>query len=475
MDLSSLCVTTKTYHDVVHGYIGLTMFALQIIDTLIFQRLANLKQLGPCRFVYPNAVHTRYEHSIGTYHLAGELMSTIAGLDNQADIDSYLITVPELHHYFSTLNITNTPNKMNHLLTPYVRELVKIAALCHDIGHGPFSHLFDDIFLPAVDSSDNPNKSHEARSNTLIEMVIKQNPNLSNVHDDDIKFIQSLINPEAHHSGFIYQIVSNTLNGLDVDKIDYLQRDIKMVDFQAKLDATRMIKYIRVIDNCIVYPKQSIDDIENLFRTRHRMYKNVYNHKTVSAVQSIIIEIMLELNKIMDIANSINDMNKFITLNDNTILECVNVIDKMHTTLTPLQQEVYNKVKVLLHKIYTRQFNSVIHTITSKNKLDVDKLIESVRSVNTNPKVQFNNILVSQHKVGFLSGKKPNPFDTIYFYDSKNPNKIVGTIEAFCKSKPVLSSTGTHQEYVTILFYKDRNELEIIDELKYLFKNVCID
>lgn len=443
-----ICSTVKIYHDMVHGYIGLSKFALEIINTSIFQRLASLKQLGPCRYIYSNAVHTRYEHSIGTYYLAGELMTTIANLDNQDEIDEWLRNIPELQNYYERESISK------NLLTPYVRELVKIAGLCHDIGHGPFSHLFDDEFLEVTKEHDNPNRHHEVRSNLLIEMVIQQNPKLKFVELDEIEFIKSLINPlissTSDQNGFIYQIISNNLNGIDVDKFDYLQRDIKMVDFQAKLDVSRLIKHIRIIDNMIVYPIDSADDIENLFRTRYRMYKNIYNHPHVTAVQSIIINIMTELDKIMNLSGSINEMEKFITLNDNTILECVNIISKLHLEKAYFTEE-QQKVAILLNKLYENKFYTVLHTTVSRSKIDPEKMLKS-----SGIEVELlQHITYSQNKVGFLSGNKSNPFNTIYFYDYSDPYKIIGTIESLSKSIPVLSSTNTHQEYITTFFYTD--------------------
>lgn len=452
---NKLTKISKIIHDNIHGYIGLSNFALHVINTKIFQRLANLKQLGPCRYIYPNAIHTRYEHSIGTYYLTGELISTIANLDNQDQIDSYLKTIPELQHYYKKHNITS------NLLTPYVRELVKIAGLCHDIGHGPFSHLFDDVFLSKVFSF-HVNISHEQRSNKLVEMIIKNNQQLNEiVSTQDIEFINSIISPNKSQTGFIYQIVSNNVNGLDVDKFDYLERDIKTVNYSAKIETTMLIKYIKVIDNNIVYPIQSLSEIENLFRTRHKMYRDVYLHHYVTSVEHLITEIMIELNNIMDLSNSVFDMNHFITLNDNTITECPHIISKLHVKLTPEQQQSHEKILLLLEKLNTLNFCSFISKFTTREKINSETL-ENIKQVVLN---KFNlNIFCVSHKIGFLSGSKPNPFETIYFFDPDDSDNIKFTLNDKKISLPVLSSTKSHQEIVNKFYCtKNINFLQLVE------------
>jgi HD superfamily phosphohydrolase len=180
---------TKTIYDNIHGYIIIKNLALRIIDTPEFQRLRNIKQLGTAHYVFPGAIHTRFEHSIGVYHLAGLLL------------DKLKISQPELK------------------LSDRQIELVKIGGLVHDLGHGPFSHMFDDDFIGKM----RPNskyKKHEYRSIAMLKHII--NKYNIDINKEEVEFITSLIMPKEDDVGYIYQIISNKVNSIDVDKFDYI-------------------------------------------------------------------------------------------------------------------------------------------------------------------------------------------------------------------------------------------------------------
>src|SRR5437764_5498624 len=145
----------------IRGNIKVSPLALKIIDTPEFQRLRNIKQLGVCQYVFPAATHTRFEHSIGTYYITSKMVEKLQ--------KSY----PD--------KIYNIPDIGQSQLTDFVCELIKLAGLCHDIGHGPFSHVFDELLS---------NNHHETRSCLIIEKICQRELQLSTHH---IKFIQSII------------------------------------------------------------------------------------------------------------------------------------------------------------------------------------------------------------------------------------------------------------------------------------------
>lgn len=462
---STLCSVCKNIHDAIHGFIPLTLFACKVIDNPIFQRLRKLKQLGTCNYVYHNAVHTRFEHSIGTYHLAGRILTRIASITDPKEIDTYLSEIPELKAYY-----TRTYDNAVHILDNYVQELIKIAALCHDIGHGPFSHVFDDVFIIEMKKQNSTFATHEARSGALLEKLIKSDPILSKiVMTDEIQFMKNLINPTKQNTGFIYQIVSNSLNGLDVDKYDYLTRDSFSLNIKSGFEFQRLIDHVLIIDNNICYPEQATTDIYNLYVTRHSLHRRVYSHKGVISAQYMIVELMINLDPILKISEAIEDLDKFIILNDDYILESTNILSSVHL-LPQFSKNISNAKKILAllnsHKLYL-----CIGWHISKNSIDVDvdKLFNYV--------IDKTDVLVFQNKIGFVSGNKSNPLDNIFVFKTKDVFGMSPNIKSVkCnKDNITLVMPTIHQEYITMIFYKQREETNIIDEMKQTFKEFTCD
>ena len=444
----------KKIYDCVHGFIYLSKFATMIIDNKYFQRLRDLKQLGTCVYVYPNANHSRFEHSLGTYHVASKLLEK---LPNQVDknVDEYLGSINELKKYYKKMY-----NDEFHPLDLYVCELIKIAALCHDLGHGPFSHVFDDVFLPRVGMDKQINSTHEERSGLILRKIINDNQLLNSIVDEnEIQFMINLINPQNNHTGFIYQIVSNNLTSLDVDKFDYLQRDIYSLNFNAKISAHTMVEQVKIIDNNFVYPEQSANDIIDLFTTRHRLHTQVYCHKVTISTQIIMVEIFMLLDKILGLSSSINDVDKFCNMTEGYILNSIKILETKKELLNSSEQEKLTKAKNLLDNLESRQLYPMIYHFVSKKKVNLDEYFKDFDDK--------DNILVFQNKVGFVSGNKPNPLDSIYLYKTKNVNKS-NKLTWYKKNKEEISLIipNLYQEYIIIIYYKVKSNVERINELQ---------
>lgn len=207
----------KIIHDPVHGAIRVSDEILRIIDTPQFQRLRGIKQLGFANLVYPGANHTRYEHSIGTMHLARILADKLR----------------------------------------YGKEVV-ISALLHDIAHPPFSHSGEKLLK-------NYTISHEN-----IELAIKGE--LREVLEDlgfSIREIKKIV------SGEVESIVCGDI---DVDRMDYLVRDSHYTGVAYGIvDLPRLIEKIKFLDGVVV-EEGGIRAVESLLISRFLMYPAVYYH-----------------------------------------------------------------------------------------------------------------------------------------------------------------------------------------------------
>ncbi|KAA3475464.1 deoxynucleoside triphosphate triphosphohydrolase SAMHD1-like protein isoform X1 [Gossypium australe] len=284
----------KHVHDNVHGNIFLDPLSLKFIDTEQFQRLRELKQLGLAHLVYPGAVHSRFEHSLGVYWLAGEAiqkLKTYQGLE--LGIDRFDV------------------------------QAVKVAGLLHDVGHGPFSHLFEREFLPKVLNSFK--WAHEQMSADLIDHIVDVHH--IDVESEMIKRVKEMIlassefalPKSAKEKQFLYDIVANGRNGIDVDKFDYIVRDSRACGLGCSFDFHRLMETMRVLGDEICYRAKDYLSIHKLFATRADLYRTVYTHSKVKAVELMVVDALLKANSYLEISSSIQDPSEYWKLDDTII------------------------------------------------------------------------------------------------------------------------------------------------------------
>lgn len=200
---------------------------------------------------------------------------------------------------------------------------VKVAGLCHDLGHGPFSHVYDGVFIKAMypNGIDGKGKKwrHEDGSVAMLRHLIKKNS--INVADFglkhiDILFIEEIIGGvkgsdrkgRMPEKSYLYDIVNNTRSGLDVDKLDYYQRDMRQTNVVLNASFERFIELGRVYEaattekDCpgkteyatmICYPEKLVREAVDLFNVRFRMHHYVYGHKSVKEVEYMVCDYLV--------------------------------------------------------------------------------------------------------------------------------------------------------------------------------------
>lgn len=465
----------KTFiKDIIHDSIELTPIAKTIVDNPIFQRLRNLHQLGVCYFIFPNANNNRFEHSIGTYHLAGLMLEKIIKNSSYSEINKCLIEIKFIRNYLlknfeledNESNILFLEKINTVLLDDYLTELIKIAGLVHDIGHGPFSHLFDEWLhsIPNIKSS--KLIDHESRSVILLENIISDRKiKLLDeeyyirefIDNEAFLFISELINPNPDTpKNFIFQIISNSLNGLDVDKLDYLYRDSFYLGSGNPYDLSRVISHVQVINKNICFPEKISYEIYKIFRSRYDLHKQFYSHKTTICIEYMIRDVLENIDPILKISDSIKDenINKFIDLVDHTILNTANVLKNFDSVYSIWKKQIDTILKIL-NKINDRDIYKCIYSETfyTDEEINSKQLFERFKKKYNDDFLVFDfnspNIIIVKLKIGLLSGNKSHPLDSVYFYDNNNKSILLD------KTKISHLMSSMHQENIYYVIYKN--------------------
>lgn len=233
----------KIINDPVYGFIRFPEPELmQIIDHKWFQRLRYIRQMGMAHLVYPGAVHTRFHHSLGASHLAGNALSElrIKGVD----------------------------------ISDNEYTAARIAILMHDIGHGPFSHALEHSLVDNI--------SHEQISSLIMEKI---NEEFDGLLDNAIHIFD-----QSYPKKYLHQLISSQL---DVDRMDYLNRDSFYTGVsEGVIGYDRILQMLTVRNNNLMVEEKGVHSVEKFIIARRLMYWQVYLHKTVLSAELLIINIL---------------------------------------------------------------------------------------------------------------------------------------------------------------------------------------
>ena len=233
----------KVINDPVFGFIKVPRgLLLNIVKHRLFQRLSRIKQLGMASVVYPGAQHTRFQHSLGAFHLMSEAILSLS--------------------------------QKGIFIFDSEAEALKAAILLHDVGHGPFSHVLEHTLIRDI--------SHEEISIMMMEEI---NHEMNGALNLAIKIFK-----DDYSKRFLHQLISSQL---DMDRLDYLRRDSFFTGVtEGNIGSARIIKMLNVVDDRLVVEQKGIYSIENYLTTRRLMYWQVYLHKTTVAYEKTLVNLL---------------------------------------------------------------------------------------------------------------------------------------------------------------------------------------
>ena len=326
---------------------------IKIINTKVFRRLHNIKQLSHAYLVYPSAIHTRYEHSIGVVHLANRVSDQLGFTNEQ-------------------------------------KEIIRLAGLLHDIGHGPFSHLFE----PVLENVNGKKVDHAKIS----MMLIKEDPGISEILDSTqtTKIIQLLDRKsiDGWDDKSSSRLATDVIDSpLDVDKMDYLRRDSYHIGVKyGEFDLHRLIHTLTDTNDpkekeiCVKF--KGMDAVENYRLGRYLMHAQVYNHHTrLIADQMFLKALNLAVNEeqIIDKDHLMvdMDMNKshkefleyYTTLDDRTIYDMI--LEKSKTKSAKILKRI-NERK-LLKRVWQISTQRITNT-QNRNRLTDEKELKNIET-----------------------------------------------------------------------------------------------
>jgi HD superfamily phosphohydrolase len=328
----------KTIRDPIHGDIELGEAELEILDSPEMQRLRRVKQLSFCSLVYPGANHTRFEHSLGTMHLAGKIARRLR-LDEE------------------------------------MTQKLRIAGLLHDVGHLPFSHSLEGVL--GWGHEENAERLLRGELGKLIKGV-GYNPTE----------IAGLIKGEG-----VGKIISSQV---DADRMDYLLRDSHYTGVAyGAIDVDRIINVMGMEGGKLFFHQKGLIALEALLIGRNQMFAAVYFHHTVRIAEAMLQEAMRGLDVTLDEITNMGDdeLKLFARGRSEAARELLDMLDRRRLYKvcfsTPKQLDIISMRKKVIKSLVLKPHQVLINNIRLPKKsmfsipIKVDGILKNIDGVST--------------------------------------------------------------------------------------------
>ena len=282
--------------DPVHGYVYITENEKEIIDTYPMQRLRRLRQLAGSEYVYPGANHTRFEHCVGVMYLAGK--------------------------------VTENPN-LSRIISDEEADIIRLSGLLHDVGHGPFSHVFEQLLIRDLE------KTHEDITSWIIaESEINDKITQAGFNPDEVSklAVGKLHKPDK---AFWDQIISS---GVDVDKQDFIVRDTYHTGAEyGFIDVFRLIHALDVLGEDLAVELGALSALEAFMIARIESFKSIYFHRVGRAGQIMLAMAMEKANEELGLT-AFKTPEEYLAMDDYTVWSALKKCEKSKPIIDDLER-----------------------------------------------------------------------------------------------------------------------------------------
>ncbi len=377
--------------DPIYGYIRLTEVEKNIIDTLAVQRLRRIRQLAGAEYVYPAANHTRFEHVLGAMYLGG-------------------------------LVAQNLPVQ----LSADERQKVRLAALLHDVGHAPFSHLFEPLLVKYLQ------RNHEDMSSWII--AESELGDVVKAQGFDPAELSGLAVGRASKSDkpFLSQIIRGSF---DVDKMDFVVRDSYHTGAgYGFVDVFRLIYTMDILDGNLAVDITALPTLESLILARLESFKAIYFHRACRAVHMMLLKALDAAKEDLEILK-VKTPDEYLEWDDYTVWSKLAVNPKSREIVRALSER--RLLKCAYEKTFFAKDELVTSVFTKENvRLKLEEEIASKANV---PAPDVSIDVPSLPSVPYHYALEIGPMDIPIFSKTRTGTKIPQRITELSRVVEVLS------------------------------------
>lgn len=364
--------------DPILGYIYITEAEKQIIDSYPLQRLRRLRQLAGAEYVYPGANHTRFEHSVGVMHLAG---------------------------------LTAENPYLSQLLSEEEYQTIRIAALLHDVGHGPFSHIFEHLLVKFL------HKTHEdmnvwiVQRSELKDIIGSLGFNLDSVAKLSVGWLN------MSGKAFVDQIIRSAV---DMDKLDFVVRDTYHTGAQyGYIDIFRIIQTLDVLNQNLAVDLGALAALESLILARIESFRSIYFHRVGRAAQLMLAMAMEQAKDELGLID-FKTPEEYLAYDDYTVWAMLKTSNKSREIIKNLERRkllkcAYEKTFYVRDKTVSSIFgveeirNQLREQIANEAGVESDTVVIDVPTL---PSVPYSHSVLLE------------PMEIPVFYRTRNGKKL---------------------------------------------------